>query len=135
MTKIAFLGLGAMGSRMALNLVKAGYALTVWNRTASACDELVAAGAKAASTPREAVQGAEFVISMVRDDEASRQVWLDDKTGALAALAKNAVAVESSTLTPDWIHELSTAMQIHGTAFLEAPVSGSRPQAAQGQLI
>jgi 3-hydroxyisobutyrate dehydrogenase len=73
MTKISILGLGAMGSRMAANLLKAGHAVTVWNRTHAAAVDLVVAGAKKAATPREAVDGADFVIATVRDDEASRE--------------------------------------------------------------
>jgi 3-hydroxyisobutyrate dehydrogenase-like beta-hydroxyacid dehydrogenase len=74
MSRISFLGLGAMGSRMAARLIKAGHDVTVWNRTEDATKPLVAAGAKQAYTPREAAAGAAFVVSMVRDDEASRVV-------------------------------------------------------------
>src|ERR1044071_2902635 len=88
MTDIAFMGLGAMGSRMAANLVKAGHRVTVWNRSTKAGDPLVAAGARAAASPRAAASGAEFVIAMVRDDQASRHVWLDAKDGALAGMRK-----------------------------------------------
>lgn len=135
MTKIAVIGLGAMGSRMAENLLKAGYELTVWNRTREAAAGLLAAGATQAATPREAVQGAAFVMSMVRDDAASRQVWLDENTGALAGMGSDAVAIESSTLTPAWIIELGAAAADKGIAFIEAPVAGSLPQAEAAQLI
>jgi 3-hydroxyisobutyrate dehydrogenase len=75
-TRIAVLGLGAMGSRMAAHLLKAGHEISVWNRTPSAAASLVAAGAKRAQTPREAVADASFIIAMVRDDEASRTIHL-----------------------------------------------------------
>ena len=73
---VSVLGLGAMGSRMTANLIKAGYAVTVWNRTPEAGKAIIAQGGKQASTPKEASAGASFVIAMVRDDEASRDVWL-----------------------------------------------------------
>ncbi|HEY1384789.1 MAG TPA: NAD(P)-dependent oxidoreductase [Dongiaceae bacterium] len=135
MTDIAFLGLGAMGSRMAANLVKAGHRVTVWNRSSNACDRLVALGAKAAVSPREAAANVEFVIAMVRDDEASQRVWLDAKDGALTGMRKGAVAVESSTVTPDWSRALGRHAAEHGVGYLEAPVAGTLPQAEAGQLI
>ncbi|SDN02924.1 NAD(P)-dependent oxidoreductase [Ensifer sp. YR511] len=135
MAKVSVLGLGGMGSRMAANLIKAGYLVTVWNRTSAATADLVAAGARAAETPRQAAAEADFVLSMVRDNEASRFVWLDPEIGALPAMDKDATAIESSTLTPNWIRELGAAFTARGVSFLEAPVSGSRPQAESGQLL
>ena len=108
MSKVAFLGLGAMGSRMALNLLKAGHELTVWNLTPEAAKKLAASGAKAAATPREAAEGNDFIIAMVSNDEASRHVWLDRSNGALAGAKAGAIAIESSTLTPAWVHELGS---------------------------
>ena len=99
--KIAFLGLGAMGSRMAINLVQAGHSLHVWNRTRERCNPLVDMGATAHDSPREAAQQADIVFSMVRDDAASRSVWLDGKTGALAGMAADTLAIEYSTLSLD----------------------------------
>lgn len=135
MTDIAFLGTGAMGSRMALRLIEAGHSLTVWNRSPSAVGPLVAKGARVAETPRAAVAGAEMAFAMLRDDEASRSVWLDEETGALGGLSAGAVGVESSTLTPDWVKELGKAASVAGRALIDAPVSGSRPQAEGGALI
>jgi 3-hydroxyisobutyrate dehydrogenase len=136
MTKnITVLGLGAMGSRMAANLLKAGHAVTVWNRTPEAAAALVTQGAKQALTPRQAAVGADLVIAMVRDDEASRDVWLAPESGALGGVEKGAIAIESSTLTPGWIRELGAAVAVRGVALLEAPVVGSRPQAEAAQLV
>ncbi|MEP7455043.1 NAD(P)-dependent oxidoreductase [Phyllobacterium sp. SB3] len=135
MAKISVLGLGAMGSRMAANLLKAGHAVTVWNRTPAAADALVAAGATQAANPKVAAGGADFVIAMVRDDEASRSVWLTPETGALSGMTEGSIAIESSTLTPGWIRELGSAFAQGSHAFLEAPVAGSRPQAEAGQLV
>lgn len=134
MSKITVLGLGAMGSRMATRLLAAGHTVTVWNRTSQAAEALVNQGAAAAATPKSAVADAEFVISMVRDDAASRGVWLDEHSGALAGMAANSVAIESSTLTPGWVKTLGANMQQQDIAFLEAPVSGSRMQVDSGQL-
>jgi 3-hydroxyisobutyrate dehydrogenase len=135
MSKITVLGMGAMGSRMALSLLKAGHEVTVWNRSSGKTELVEQAGAKVADNPRIAVKDAEFVISMVRDDEASQQVWLDSDTGALAGLSQNAVAIESSTLTVAWIKTLAQKFQEQNIAFIDAPVAGTRPQAEAAQLI
>lgn len=135
MSNIAFLGLGAMGSRMANRLLQSGHQVTVWNRSPSACEALANIGAQVAASPREAVQGADFVIAMVRDDEASRQIWLDRETGGLTGMRQGTVAIDSSTLSYAWVVELGKTLQASGIRFLEAPVSGSRPQAESGQLI
>lgn len=135
MAKISVLGLGAMGSRMAANLLKAGHAVSVWNRTPAAADALVTAGAMQAASPKEAAAEADVVIAMVRDDGASRDVWLAPQTGALFGMTEGSIAIESSTLTPGWIRELGAAFAQRGHAFLEAPVAGSRPQAEAGQLV
>ncbi|GGJ55546.1 NAD(P)-dependent oxidoreductase [Deinococcus roseus] len=133
--RVAVLGLGQMGQRMALNLLRSGFDLTVYNRTPESAQTLVQAGAKFAATPAEAVQNAEVVISMVRDDVASRFLWLDPDQGALSNLPEGAVAVECSTLTPAWTRELAGHFQTRQSHFLDAPVVGSTPQAASGQLV
>ncbi|MEM9294017.1 MAG: NAD(P)-dependent oxidoreductase [Acidobacteriota bacterium] len=131
---VAFLGLGAMGSRMARRLLDAGYPLRVWNRTPKAANPLVEAGAERAESPRAAAEGAAYAISMVRDDEAAQRVWLAED-GALGGLEEGAIAIESSTVTPTWAKELANALREAGAQLLEAPVLGSRPQAEAGQLI
>lgn len=135
MTKIAFLGLGAMGIRMATHLIDAGYELTVWNRTHEATEDLVAKGALAVASPAAAAIGSDAVISMVRDDDASRFVWLDKKEGALSAMSPGAIAIESSTLTIAWVEELGNKCERAGIQFADAPVAGSRPQAEAAKLI
>ena len=134
MSKVAFLGLGAMGSRMAANLLKAGHELTVWNRVPEAANNLVASGAKTAVTPRGAAENNEFVMSMVSNDEASQQVWLDGPDGALAGMQDGTVAIQSSTLSPVWIRQLAGSMCKSGVKLLDAMVSGSTPQAESAQL-
>ncbi len=135
MTKIAFLGLGAMGSRMASRLIDAGHDVTVWNRSPAAAEALMAQGAKMAVSPKAAARGAEIVFSMVTDDAAARDVWLDAETGAVNGIEAGAVAIEVSTVTPAWIGTLNAAIAGRGASLLDAPVAGSRPQAEAGQLI
>jgi 3-hydroxyisobutyrate dehydrogenase len=132
---VAFLGLGAMGSRMAANLLKAGFQVNAWNRDASKTEALRALGAGLAHTPREAAEKADVVISMLRDDVASRYAWLDMYGGALAVMKSGSIAIESSTLTHVWVRELAQAARQQGVDFLDAPVLGSRPQAEAAQLI
>lgn len=129
--KIGFLGLGAMGLRMATRLIAAGHQVTVWNRTA----RRIPPGADGAGTPRAAVVGADVVIAMVRDDAASAAVWTDPDTGAFAGMARGATAIDCATLSPGHmrgLHQLARRMQLR---FVEAPLAGSRPQAEAGLLI
>jgi 3-hydroxyisobutyrate dehydrogenase len=130
---VALLGLGTMGSGMAANLREAGFSLSVYNRTAGKARALVDAGAHFASTPAEAATGASVIISMLADDTASREVWLG-RNGALEAARRGAVLVESSTVSPAWIAELSSLAEQRGINLLDAPVTGSRMQAEAGQL-
>lgn len=133
-TKVALLGLGTMGGGMARNLLRAGFPLTVWNRTAAKAKALAAEGAAAAKSPAEAAANASVVLAMLADDDASRQAWLGSD-GALAAMTPGSLAIECSTLSPEWIAELAAAAQKRGVRLVEAPVTGSRTQADAGQLI
>jgi 3-hydroxyisobutyrate dehydrogenase len=132
---ITFLGLGAMGSRMAANLIKSGHKVTVWNRDSAKAEALIALGAKLAGTPKTAAQSADIVISMVRDDEASQDVWLNTEMGAMHGMNKNALAIECSTLTIAHIISLAEKAKAHNIRFIDAPLAGSRPQAEAAQLI
>jgi 3-hydroxyisobutyrate dehydrogenase len=133
--KIAILGCGAMGSRMAQNLLNANYPVVVYNRTAAKVQSLIDRGALYAATPKAAAAQAEIVISMVTDDDVSRSIWLDPETGALSGLRQDQIAIESSTLTIDWTRELANTIEQRGAMFLDAPVVGSRPQVEAGKLI
>ncbi|MEV2279040.1 NAD(P)-dependent oxidoreductase [Nocardiopsis sp. NPDC049922] len=133
---IAVLGLGAMGSRMAHRLLATGeHHLTVWNRSPEATKPLVEAGATPAATPALAAADRDLVVSMLRDDDAGRDVWLSPDDGALAAMAPGGIAVDCSTVTPGFSNELATRGARHGVTWLDAPVVGSRPQAEAGALI
>lgn len=133
--KIAVLGLGAMGSRMAMNLIAAGYDVTVWNRSPEPTKLLATKGAAVAASPKQAAETTDTVISMVTDNEASRNVWLNPETGAVLGLSEGKVAIASSTLTVDWTKKLGAKVERRGAKFLDAPVVGSRPQAEAGKLI
>jgi 3-hydroxyisobutyrate dehydrogenase len=131
---VAILGLGTMGAGMAGRLLTGGFPLTVYNRSLAKTEPFSSKGAFAASTPREAASRAEVVISMVADDMVSRDVWLGEN-GALAGAKRGAVLIESSTLSVGWVKELSAAAEKTGCKFLDAPVTGTKPHAASGELL
>jgi 3-hydroxyisobutyrate dehydrogenase len=133
-TKIGFLGLGLMGSGMAARLLAAGYPLTVWNRTRERAGPLAELGATVAESPAGAAEGAEIIFSMLADDAACRATWLGED-GALASTPAGAVLVESSTVTVSWVEELSEVAEARGLTLVDAPVTGSKAQAAAGQLL
>ncbi len=135
MKTIAILGMGEMGSRVALNLRKSGFEIRVWNRNYERCKPLVEQGATQYDSPKAAVLNADIIISMLTDDTASRDVWLNETNGAIFALKKDTVVIESSTLSLSWCLELATHVKKHHANFLDAPVLGSRPQADAAQLI
>ncbi len=130
---IAFLGLGIMGSGMTRRLLDARFPLTVYNRNPAKAAPLGSAGARIAASPHDAVANARIVISMVADDAAARAVWLGEK-GALAGVTSGTVCIECSTVSVGWVRELAAAVTARGGKFLDAPVTGSRMQAAQGEL-
>ena len=135
MTTVAVVGLGAMGARLAANLLADGRQVVVTNRTASASDALAASGAVVAGSPREAAAQADVVLVAVRDDEASRAVWTDADEGLLGGLRSGGVAVECSTVSPGWVRQLAGLADAAGARFLEAPMIGSRPQAEAKALV
>jgi len=134
MTTIAFIGLGIMGAGMAHNLLKAGYQVTVYNRTTDKAQPLIKAGATLAATPAEAASEAEMIIAIVGNDDSSRAVWFGE-TGILAGqLRPNAIAVESTTLSLGWVQELHQAVSDAGLRFIDSPVTGGRSGAEEGTL-
>lgn len=135
MTKVALIGTGAMGSRVAARIMNAGHQVIVYNRTRERLAKLVSEGAEYVDSPRAAAERAEIVISMVTDDVAARAVWLAEQTGAVHGMQSGSVAVESSTVTPGWISTLTQALSPRGVELLDAPVIGSTPQADAGALI
>jgi 3-hydroxyisobutyrate dehydrogenase len=131
--KIGFLGLGIMGSGMARRLMANGFPVAVYNRNAKKAEGFAEAGARVATSPCDAASGADVVICMVADDAASRAMWLGDQ-GALAAVAPGAICIDASTLTVGWVRELAAAVEARKCEFLDTPVTGSKAQAASGEL-
>jgi 3-hydroxyisobutyrate dehydrogenase-like beta-hydroxyacid dehydrogenase len=133
MKKIAYLGLGTMGRGMAANLLKAGYPVTAWNRTAERCAPLVAQGAQQAASPAEAAAGADLVMYCLSDDAAVEDlVW--GAGGLLAAVQPGQIVVDMTTLHPDTSRKEAAAYSAKGARFLDAPVFGSKNEAAGGGL-
>jgi 3-hydroxyisobutyrate dehydrogenase len=133
-TRIAFLGLGIMGSGMAGRLLDAGAQLTVFNRSAERATPLAGRGARVAASPRDAVADADIVFSMVADDTASHAMW-EGGSGALAGVRPGTVLVECSTLTVARITDLAESATRIGCELVDAPVTGSKMQAAAGELF
>ncbi|MQQ07184.1 NAD-binding protein [Epibacterium sp. SM1979] len=134
MAKIAFLGLGVMGYPMAGHLQKAGHEVTVYNRTTAKAEGWVAEyGGTFAKTPREAVQGAAFVMSCVGNDDDLRSVCLGDD-GAFAGMAADSVFVDHTTVSAKVTQALYEAAQQIGVSFVDAPVSGGQAGAENGVL-
>jgi len=134
MSTIAFIGTGAMGARMAANLIAAGHKLRVYNRDRAKTKALADQGAEVCDSPAAAVRDAEFAVSMVADDLATRAVMLG-ADGAVAAAAKGTVIVDSSTNTPAMAREVGKAAAARGVSYLDAPVSGSLAQAQGKELV
>jgi 3-hydroxyisobutyrate dehydrogenase len=130
---IGFIGLGIMGSAMALRLVRAGHRVTVYNRTASRAAPLVAAGARQAPTPRECAAGNDVIISIVTDSPDVEAVLLGPD-GAAAGAPKGAVFVDMSTIAPSAARKVGMALRAAGLDFLDAPVTGGDVGAREGTL-
>jgi 3-hydroxyisobutyrate dehydrogenase len=133
MTEVAFIGLGAMGSRMAMNLHSAGFALSVWNRDPAKARRLTDAGARLAASPADAASGASFVLSIVADDLATRDVMLG-ASGVLGRARPGTIVIDASTNTPAMAREIAAAAAARGVHYLDAPVLGSTPQAEAKEL-
>jgi 3-hydroxyisobutyrate dehydrogenase len=132
--RVAILGLGIMGGGMAGRALSGGFPLAVYNRNSEKAVPFVAKGAKAALTAKEAAAQADVIISVVSDDAASRGIWLGEN-GALAGAAPGSILIESSTLTVGWVQQLAQSAAQKKCEFLDAPVTGSKPHAAKGELF
>jgi 3-hydroxyisobutyrate dehydrogenase-like beta-hydroxyacid dehydrogenase len=131
---VGLIGLGLMGRPMGMNLLKAGYTLTVWNRTASRAEELVAAGAKLAKSPQELAAASDFLLTMVSDPPALEEV-LWGSNGAMQALKRGSIYADSSTISPVLARRIATACSERGVRFLDAPVTGGDWGAKKGELV
>lgn len=132
-TRVAFLGLGAMGLPMAEHVLAAGFPLTVWNRTAAKADGLVAAGATRAATPREAAAAADVVLLCLPTQDEVRDVLTRDD-GVLAGLAAGKTIVDTSTIDPTASQHLIAHCAARGIPMIEAPLSGGTVGAKNGTL-
>lgn len=134
MKNVGFLGLGIMGAAMSRNLLRAGYEVTVWNRTPARCDPLVAEGARLAASPAEVAAGNPVTFAMVADPAASEEVCFG-AGGVLEAIGPGKAYVDFSTVDPSTSRRIGEAVRGRGGRFLEAPVSGSRQPAEEGKLL
>jgi 3-hydroxyisobutyrate dehydrogenase-like beta-hydroxyacid dehydrogenase len=122
-----------MGQGMAANLVKAGYPVTVWNRTAARCEPLVGQGATQANSPAEAIAGADVIMYCVSDD-AAVEALVFGEGGVLAGVKAGQIVVDLTTIHPDTTRQEAAAYAEKGVRFLDAPVFGSKNEAANGGL-
>jgi 3-hydroxyisobutyrate dehydrogenase-like beta-hydroxyacid dehydrogenase len=132
MAKLAFVGLGLMGTPMATRLLEAGHDLTVWNRTNDKTRPLADRGATVASTPAQAAAGVEAAITMVTNPEALEHVVLGSD-GLAAALAPGQLLIDMSTVGPEAARSVAARLP-HGVRMVDAPVRGSIPEATAGRL-
>jgi 3-hydroxyisobutyrate dehydrogenase-like beta-hydroxyacid dehydrogenase len=132
--RVAFLGMGIMGSRMAANVARGGFQLAVWNRTRERAERVAeATGARLAGTPAQAAEGADAVITMVVDSPEVEAVLFGDD-GAAAALEDGALVIDTSTIAPKAVQAIAARLEQGGVGFVDAPVSGSSPKAEDGTL-
>ena len=131
--RIGFIGLGIMGRPMARHLVDAGYEVTVWNRTQSKASELVEAGARLGSSPRDVAARNDLIITIVADTPDVRQVILGPD-GVLEGAPRGSVVVDMSTISPVATREIAQALSARGVEMLDAPVSGGQKGATEATL-
>jgi 3-hydroxyisobutyrate dehydrogenase-like beta-hydroxyacid dehydrogenase len=132
--RVGLVGLGLMGAPMGANLLKGGFSLTVWNRTVEKSQKLAAQGATVAKSPQEAASQADVLLTIVSDPPALEEV-LWGKQGALPALKKGSVLIDSSTVSPALARRVSKACADQSVDFLDAPVTGGTWGAEKGELV
>jgi 3-hydroxyisobutyrate dehydrogenase-like beta-hydroxyacid dehydrogenase len=131
--RISYLGLGTMGSGMVSNLLKAGYQLTVWNRSAKKCEPFTRKGARVADTPADAVRDVDLVIYMLSNDRAVEEVVFGAR-GILSGIKEGQIAIDMSTVLPATSLRELEAYGKRGVDFLDAPVFGSKQESAEAKL-
>jgi 3-hydroxyisobutyrate dehydrogenase len=131
--KIGFVGMGTMGAAMALNILKAGHEVTVYNRTREREEPVAAAGARRASSPMEAARGADIIITCVSDTPDVEAVILGEK-GIIQGARAGAIVVDMSTISPSTTRRISAELAKKGIHMLDAPVSGGSEGAQKGTL-
>jgi 3-hydroxyisobutyrate dehydrogenase-like beta-hydroxyacid dehydrogenase len=133
MAHVAFIGLGRMGHGMAGRYLDSGFSIALWNRSKAKAEDLIARGARWASSPADAADGADAIVTMVADDEASRAVWLG-KDGAASAAKAGTLAIECSTVSYRHALDLSRELRGRGVVYIDSPVTGLPDAAASGKL-
>jgi 3-hydroxyisobutyrate dehydrogenase len=131
---VAVLGTGIMGGPMARNLARAGFEVRGWNRTREKAEALAVDGARVAGSPAEAARGADFVITMLTDGDAVEAVMSGDE-GGLSTMSPDAIWLQTSTVGVRAIERLAALAAGHHVAFVDAPVSGTKQPAEQGELL
>ncbi len=131
--KIGFIGMGIMGKPMSLNLLKAGFDVTVYNRTESKTAEPVSRGAKKAHTPDEAAADSTVIITIVSDTPDVESVILG-KNGVIESIRPDSVVIDMSTISPEATREIAARLKEKGAHMLDAPVSGGEQGAIDGTL-
>ena len=133
MAQIGFIGLGRMGHGMAGRYLDNGFTVAIWNRSKAKAEDLIARGARWAHSPSDAADGAEAIVSMVADDEASRTVWLG-KQGAATTAKPGTLAIECSTVSYRYALDLARDLRGRGLTYIDSPVTGLPDAAASGKL-
>jgi 3-hydroxyisobutyrate dehydrogenase len=133
MAQVAFLGLGRMGQGMAGRYLDGGFTVAVWNRSKPKAEDLIARGARWAISPADAADGADAVVTMVADDEASSAVWLG-QDGAASRSKAGTLAIECSTVSYRHALDLSRELRGRGLVYIDSPVTGLPDAAAAGKL-
>ncbi len=132
--KVTFIGLGIMGSRMAVNLLKNGVDLTVYNRTEAASRDLENKGAKRAKSANDAVKEADYVFTMLSEPAVLSEVMLKPDNG-IYRMKKNALWIDCSTVNPSFSRECKRRCDQVNIRFIDAPVTGTKPSAERGELV
>lgn len=133
MPQVAFIGLGRMGQGMASRYLACGFATTVWNRSKAKAEDLIAGGAVWAPSPADAARGADAIVTMIADDEASHEVWLG-ADGVVQTAKPGAIAIECSTVSYRHALSLGDTLARRGLTYLDCPVTGLPDAAASGKL-
>ncbi|HPG38774.1 MAG TPA: NAD(P)-dependent oxidoreductase [bacterium] len=133
MQKIGFIGLGIMGNSMCLNLLKAGFPVTAWNRTRVKMQSVIDAGAQAAASPQQVAENAEIIITMVSDSPDVQEVILGD-AGVIKGVKSGSVVIDMSTISPAVTRDIAAELGKKGVAMLDAPVSGGDSGARNATL-
>jgi 3-hydroxyisobutyrate dehydrogenase len=133
MAHVAFIGVGRMGHGMAGRYLDSGFTVAVWNRSKSKAEDLIARGAQWASSPTDAAEGADAIVTMVADDGASWAVWLGTD-GAAATAKAGTLAIECSTVSYRHALDLARELRGRGLVYIDSPVTGLPDAAASGKL-